>query len=81
MKKATCYEIIGKRIKERRLEMGMSVEETADQLGMKPVTYRGYEAGERIVTGDKLLALARLFHVSCDYLAGRTDVKWMPFDE
>ena len=81
MKKVTGYEMLGKRMKECRLEMGMSVEETADKLGMKPVTHRGYEAGKRIIRGDKLVAMARLFRVSCDYLVGRTDVKWMPFND
>ena len=81
MEKATCYEILGKRIKGCRLEMGLSVEEVADIMGVKPSAYPSYEAGERIVRGDTLLALAKLFRVSCDYLVGRTDVKWMPFDE
>ena len=81
MKKSTCYEIFGKRIKELRLEMGLSVEEVAGIIGVKSSVYPSYEAGERIVRSDILLALARLFRVSCDYLLGLTDVKWIPFDE
>ena len=81
MKKARCYEILGKRMKELRLEMGLSVEEVAGAMGVKTSAYPSYEAGERIVRGDKLLALAKLFRVSSYYLVGRTDVKWMPFDE
>ena len=81
MKKARCYEILGKRMKELRLEMGLSVEEVAGAMGVKTSAYPSYEAGERIVRGDKLLALAKLFRVSSDYLVGLTDTKWMPFDE
>lgn len=76
MKKITGYEMLGKRMKECRLEMGLSVEEAAGILGVKPSVYLSYEAGERDVRCDKLLALAHMFHVSCDYLMGLTDVKW-----
>ena len=81
MKKKTGYEMLGKRMKECRLEMGISVEEAAGILGVKISMYLSYEAGQRDIRSRKLLMLSRLFHVSCDYLLGATDLKTSPFDE
>ena len=81
MKKVTGYEMLGKRMKECRLEMGISVEEAAGILGVKTSMYLSYEAGQRDIRSRKLLMLSRLFHVSCDYLLGATDLKTSPFDE
>ena len=81
MKKVTGYEMLGKRMKECRLEMGISVEEAAGILGVKISMYLSYEAGQRDIRSRKLLMLSRLFHVSCDYLLGATDLKTSPFDE
>lgn len=81
MKKKTGYEMLGKRMKECRLELGLSTEEAAGILGLKPSMYLRYEAGEKDVRYDILLALAHMFHVSCDYLMGLSDEKWPYFDE
>ena len=81
MKKVTGYEMLGKRIKECRLEMGLSVEEVAEIMGVKTSMYLSYEAGQRDIRSRKLLMLSRLFHVSCDYLLGLTDIKTPAFDE
>ena len=81
MKKVTGYEMLGKRMKECRLEMGISAEEVAGIMGVKTSMYLSYEAGQRDVRSNKLLILSRLFHVSCDYLLGLTDEKWPPVEK
>ena len=81
MKKVTGYEMLGKRIKECRLEMGLSVKEVADIIHMKKASYISCEAGEKDMKCRKLLMLSRLFHVSCDYLLGLTDIKTPAFDK
>ncbi len=75
------YNIMGKRIKKCRLEMGLSVEEVAGIMRVKKSIYLSYEAGTRDMKISKLLLLSRLFHVSTDYLLGATDLKTSPFDE
>lgn len=81
MKKVTGYEMLGKRIKECRLEMGLSAEEVAGIMGVKISMYLSYEAGQRDIRSRKLLTLSHLFHASTDYLLGLTDIKSPAFDE
>ena len=81
MKKVTGYEMLGKRIKECRLEMGLSVKEVADIIHMKKASYISCEAGEKDMKCRKLLTLSHLFHASTDYLLGLTDIKTPAFDE
>ena len=45
----------------------------AEYLGMDPTVYRRYEKGVRSVPVDVIIKLADYYHVSTDYLLGRTD--------
>lgn len=56
-----------------RREKGRSYQEVAEYLGIGERSVRYYESGERRPDFDGLLALARYFDVSLDYLVGRTD--------
>ena len=44
--------------------------EVARVLNISQVAYRMYEMGKRRIPVDKLVALARFYHVSVDYLVG-----------
>ena len=81
MKKVTGYEMRGKRIKECRLEMGLSVKEVAEIMHVTKASYISYEEGEKDMRSSKLLLLSHLFHASTDYLLGLTDIKTPAFDE
>ena len=63
------------RLKEVRRESGKKQREVAEMLGMKLRGYQSYEMGEAEPGLEKLMMLADLFHVSIDYLVGRTDQK------
>lgn len=63
------------RLKEVRRESGKKQREVAEMLGMKLRGYQSYEMGEAEPGLEKLIMLADLFHVSIDYLVGRTDQK------
>ena len=63
------------RLKEVRKESGKKQREVAEMLGMKLRGYQSYEMGEAEPGLEKLMMLADLFHVSIDYLVGRTDQK------
>jgi transcriptional regulator with XRE-family HTH domain len=56
------------RLKELRMEKGMTQQEVADALGISQVTYSRYEKGEREPTLEMLVALSSFFDVSVDYL-------------
>ena len=60
--------ILGKRLREERLHYGMTQEQVAEYINVS-TTYVGLvERGERSVTLEKLILLARCFHVTIDYL-------------
>jgi len=56
------------RLKYYRRQIGLTQEATADALGIRSQNYAKYESGERTPKDDKLIALAKLFHVSFDAL-------------
>ncbi len=60
--------ILGKRLREERLHCGMTQEQVAEYINVS-TTYVGLiERGERSVTLEKLILLAKCFHVTIDYL-------------
>lgn len=61
------------RLLSLRKETGLKQEEVAAQAGIAYRSYRRYESGEREPTASTIVALADFFHVSADYLLGRTD--------
>ena len=47
--------------------------EISKAIGITSRTYQRYECGEREPTLSTLIALAKFYHVSLDYLAGLTE--------
>ena len=72
MKKKGIYQEIAQKLTELRKAKGLSQDEMAKQLGMAQSTYAGYEAANRKVPMDVLVRLADFFHVSTDFLLGKT---------
>lgn len=54
-----------------RKKCGLSQEAVAEAVGIKARTYQNYEYGSRIPPLPTLIALADLYHISLDALAGR----------
>ena len=65
--------VFSERIKELRLEKGMTQEEVGKLIGVKRYSVYGYEKGNNYPEVPGLIALADYFGVSTDYLLGRTD--------
>ena len=61
------------RIRMLRNEHNLKQAELAEILGVKYRTYQDYEYGKCYPTAMGLVAVADYFHVSLDYLMGRTD--------
>ena len=61
------------RLKFLRNKQGISQTFVGNQIGVTLKQIQRYELGESEPTLSKLLALADYFHVSLDYLCGRTD--------
>ena len=68
-------EIFAERMKELRLERGLTQEEVGKIIGVKRYSVYSYEKGRACPEMKGLVALADFFEVSMDYLAGRTDKK------
>lgn len=61
------------RLRICRRNAGLKQQDVSDQLGIIYRTYRRYETGETKPDIYSALKLADFFHVSLDYLTGRTD--------
>lgn len=62
---------LGERLKERRLANQMSQEQVAERLGISRQAVAKWEGNHTSPSADNLLALADLYQVSLDELAGR----------
>ena len=58
------------RIKEARERVGLTQKELADELGIKPSTFNGYEKGIHDPKSDILMAIADRCGVTVDFLLG-----------
>ena len=65
---------IGKRIKDRRKELGLSAEIVAEKIGVSPATIYRYESAEIMNMGiDKIELIAHALYTTPAYLMGWTD--------
>lgn len=65
--------VIGTRLKDLRLQKGLSLRELAKQAHTSHSFIADIEAGRSNPSLDTIDALAKALHVSIDYLLGRTD--------
>ncbi len=63
-----------KRIKERRLALGLTLLDVANALNVKEATVQRYESGEiKNIKHSTILELAKIFHCTPSYLMGWED--------
>ena len=60
----------GLKIKELRMTRNLTKKQLADMIGVSTSTIYSYESGNRYPSYGVLISLARIFHVSTDYLLG-----------
>lgn len=63
--------MIGKRVRELRIKMGMSQQELGNAIGVTKVSICGYESGSRIPNLEKLVKLSDTLETTTDFLLGR----------
>ncbi len=61
------------RVKELRLEHGLTQDKLGKIIGVKNFSIYSYEKGRACPEMKSLVKMAEYFDVSLDYLAGRTD--------
>lgn len=62
-----------KRLKELRLEKGLTQQKIAENLGVKQQSYARYECATGEPSLQTLIKLTKIFDVSSDYLLGISD--------
>lgn len=65
----------GMRIRDLREDHDLTQKAVAEYLHIRQNTYSQYENGQRQIPIDALIALAKFYHTSTDYILGLTDVK------
>ena len=64
---------MGDKLKSLRVEKKLTQKQVADRIGLAISAVSSYESGTRYPSYDVLVKLARIFHVTTDYLLGMTD--------
>lgn len=64
-----------KRIRDLREDHDMKQSALAKELNMSQPQYQLYESGSRTIPVDILIRLSEIYHVSTDYILGRSDDK------
>ena len=62
---------MGEKLRSLRIEKNLTQKQVADRIGLAISAVSSYES--RYPTYDTLIKLARMFHVSTDYLLGIAD--------
>ena len=62
-----------RRIRDLREDADLTQTQGAGYLGMSQTGYSKYETGENDIPTQVLIALAKFYHTSVDYLLGLTD--------
>ena len=63
-----------KRLRDLREDKDLNQTQVAKMLGMSQTGYSKYETGENDIPTSILIALARFYDTSIDYLLGETDI-------
>ena len=61
------------RLKELRLQKGLTQKEIAEEFGIKQPNYQQWESGKRKPSSETLEKFANFFGVTMDYLAGNDE--------
>ena len=61
------------RLKDIREDADKSQKEIAEVIGTSQSYYAQYENGKRAIPFDRMVALAKYYNISLDYLAGLID--------
>ena len=64
---------MGDKLRSLRTEKKLTQKQVADRIGLAISAVSSYESGYRYPSYETLIKLARIFHVSTDYLLGITD--------
>ncbi|MGN0382708.1 MAG: helix-turn-helix domain-containing protein [Eubacterium sp.] len=62
------YENMGRRIYERRKQLGLTQEQLAEQIDVTPQMISTAELGKKAMRSENILKLSNVLNISCDYI-------------
>ncbi len=65
-------EEVGKRMKEARIQSGLTQQQIADKLGVAQPVYQRFEKGIFECSYEQIVMICDVLDVTADYLLGRT---------
>ena len=65
---------MGPRLRQLRKQHKLTQKQVAEYLHIKQNTYCQYESGRRQIPLENLVALAKYYYVSTDYILGLTNI-------
>lgn len=65
--------VIAERLKITRIKAGLKQKDIAEKADIHATTYSGYENSVGSISTEVLIRIADIYHVSLDYLTGRTE--------
>lgn len=68
---------LARRLKERRAELGLSLEDVSDEIDYSVSTISTWETGIRQPRADGLFWISKFYDVSVDWLLGLSDEKYV----
>ncbi|MCL2083522.1 MAG: helix-turn-helix domain-containing protein [Oscillospiraceae bacterium] len=66
--KIVNYKALGKRIQQRRQELGLSQQATSEKLDLSTSFFSRVERGEKVASLETLIKIANVFEFSLDFL-------------
>lgn len=69
--------LIGKNLKEIRIELGLSLRELGDKLNTSFSSLASYERGEHLIQSETLINLSKMNNYSIDWILGRNKDKYI----
>lgn len=67
------WRVYFRRLRDMREDADLKQVDIAEYLGIQQTVYSRYERGYQTIPLELLIKLADYYHVSLDYLTGRTD--------
>ncbi|OQB13231.1 MAG: HTH-type transcriptional regulator ImmR [Firmicutes bacterium ADurb.Bin193] len=67
--------MLAKRIKELRVQKGLTQQKFAEMMSLGITAVNNYENGNRTPSADTVIKMAKFFGVPSDYLLGLSDIK------
>ena len=66
--KVVNYKALGKRIQQRRLQLGLSQNDASEKLDLSASFFSRVERGEKVASLETLIKIANFFEFSLDFL-------------